>query len=107
MVDYITVQDRFLLYKATFDLLELLISRIKNGDGQDTHLTAMLLKRVWNAALKCPGFSPVMKDDIVYICGIPEQIAKEHGVAPFATGWNSLFTIGNKPDVPQDLLLVS
>lgn len=105
MVDFISIQDRALLHKATIDLLTLLVDRVNNGDGQDTHLTSMLLKRVWKAALKCPGFTPVMKDDIVFIVGIDDQTAKEYGVAPFADGWTKLFTIGAKADAPHDLIL--
>lgn len=69
-------------------------------------MTSMLLKRVWKAALKCPGFTPVMKDDIVFIAGVDDQTAKEHGHAPFAAGWDRLYTIGPKADAPHDLILV-
>lgn len=106
MVDSITIQDRALLHKATVDLLTLLVDRV-NSNSEDVNLTNMLLKRVWKAALKCPGFTPVMKDDIVYIAGIDEQTAKEHGVAPFASGWRDIYTIGPKVDAPHDLILVS
>ena len=106
MVDYITIHDRALLHKATIDLLTLLVERV-NNNSEDINLTTMLLKRVWKAALKCPGFTPVMKDDIVYIAGIDDQTAREHGVAPFATEWGHIYTIGPKLDAPHDLILVS
>lgn len=106
MVDHITIEERNLLHKATIDLLSLLLERI-NNDKDDICLTPMLLKRVWKAALKCHGFTPAMKDDIVFICQIDAQTAVECGVAPYAPYWKYLWTIGPKPGVPADLLLVS
>ncbi|RAL59057.1 hypothetical protein DID88_008975 [Monilinia fructigena] len=64
MVDYITCLDRELLYKATLQLLRLLVERVDNNDDP-INLNAQLLKRVWRTALKCEGFSPCMKDNIV------------------------------------------
>jgi hypothetical protein len=106
MVDYITIEERNLLHKATVDLLTLLMERI-NLDNDNVSLTPMLLKRVWKAALRCRGFTPSMKDDIVFICQIDGHTAAEYGVAPFAPYWKYLWTIGPKPGVPADLLLVS
>jgi len=106
MVDYITIEDRGLLYKATVDLLTLLMDRV-NNEADTINLTPMLLKRVWRAALKCKGFTPTMKDDVVYLCNVDEVLAKECGVAPYAAHWKSLWTIGVKPNAPADLVLVS
>lgn len=106
MVDYITIEDRNLLHTATKDLLELLVERV-NSDEPHLQLNMMLLKRVWKAALKCPGFTPSMKDDVVFICGIDNQTAIEHGIAPYASYWKYLWTIGPKANAPVDVLLVS
>jgi hypothetical protein len=106
VVDFITIGERNMLHKATVDLLSLLVERV-NNDKDDICLTPMLLKRVWKAALKCPGFTPTMKDDIVYLCQINDQTATEYGLAPFAPYWKYLWTIGPKPGIPADLLLVS
>lgn len=106
MVDYITVEERNMVHKATVDLLTLLVERVQN-DMNDPCITPMLLKRVWKAALKCHGFTPAMKDDIVFICGLDAQTATEYGVAPYAPYWKYLWTIGPKPGVPIDVLLVS
>ena len=57
MVDYITIEDRNLLFNATIDLLKLLLERV-NNERDDVNLTQMLLKRVWRAALRCAGFTP-------------------------------------------------
>lgn len=106
MVDYITIEDRNLIHKATMQLLALLRDRI-DSIQEDINLTPMLYKRVWRAALKCSGFTPTMKDDIVFKCGIPLDIAKELGAPMFASEWKGLWTIGPKKNAPQDLILVS
>jgi hypothetical protein len=106
MVDFITIEQRNMLHKSTIDLLTLLIERV-NSDNDDLCLTPMLLKRVWKAALKCPGFTPAMKDDIIYLCQLDAHTATEYGVPPFAPYWKYLWTIGPKPGAPSDLLLVS
>lgn len=106
MVDHITIEDRSLLHKATLDLIKLLQERIDN-DTDPVNLNQMLYKRVWRAALKCPGFTPCMKDDVVYICGIDDRTAHELGVTPYAVWWKPLFTIGAKSGIPADTLMVS
>lgn len=105
MVDYITIEDRNLLHTTTKKMLEILIERVNNDD--DINLNKMLLKRVWRTALTCPGFTPSMKDDIVCIAGLDDRTAIEFGLAPYASFWNKLWTIGPKRDAPVDLLLVS
>lgn len=106
MVDHITIADRSLLHKATIDLLKLLLERIDSG-VDPVNLNLQLFKRVWRAALKCPGFTPCMKDDVVFICNIDDRTALEMGVAPYAVWWKPLFTIGHKPDIPSDTLMVT
>ncbi len=109
MVDYITIEDRNLLFQATIRLLDLLRDRLSNTrDGEmDVNLTPMLFKRAWRAALKCPGFTPTMKDTVVYKCHVDESLAQEIGVPLFAAEYKYLWTIGPKPGVPHDLILVS
>ncbi|KAH8597719.1 hypothetical protein B0O99DRAFT_507229 [Bisporella sp. PMI_857] len=104
MVDNITIEDRNLLYNATMALLNLLMERI-NNNTDPLNLNNMLLKRVWRAALKCCGFTPTMKDNIVCTCNIDESFAREIGIAPYASYWKDLWTIGAKPNTPSDLVL--
>ena len=106
MVDYITIEDVKLLYKATFELLELLRERIES-DTDPVNLNQMLFKRVWRAALKCAGFTQVQKDDIAFICGVDDTTAREMGVGPFAAWWKCLYTIGPKSNFPDDTIMVS
>ena len=105
MVDYITIEDRNLLHKTTRDLLYLLVDRICD-EKDNVNLSSMLLKRVYKAALRCPGFTQTMKDDVVFICGVDEQIARDYGVLPFASFWKYLWCVGPKPGIPDDYLLV-
>lgn len=106
MVDYITIADRNAMHQATKDLLSLLVERVAN-QIDPVNLSPMLLKRVWKAALRCPGLTTVMKDDIVFIAGVDEGTAIEFGLPPFAPWWTPLWTIGPKPGVEDDVLLVS
>lgn len=106
MVDYITIEDRNLLHDLTKRMLEILIDRVANEDDK-INLTTMLLKRVWRAALQCAGFTPSMKDDIVFIAGLDDRTALQFGLAPHASYWNKLWTLGPKPDAPVDVVLVS
>lgn len=106
MVDYITCLDRELLYKATLQLLRLLVERVDNNNDP-INLNAQLLKRVWRTALKCEGFSPCMKDNIVFELNVDPQTALELGVPPQADLWGYVWTIGPRKDVAYDLVEVS
>lgn len=106
MVNYITCQDRVLLYKATTQLLALLVERVESNDDP-LNLNSQLLKRVWRTALKCEGFSPTMKDNIAFQMKIDPQIALELGVPPQADLWSYVWTIGPRKDVAYDLVQVS
>lgn len=107
MVDFITIEDRELLHKATVTLLRFLRERIDNAETPDLNITEMLYKRVWHAALICPGFSPSQKDDFIYMARVPQEVASDHGVPEYAAAWKSLWTIGPKRDAPADLVNVS
>ncbi|KAH8811397.1 hypothetical protein F5884DRAFT_671620 [Xylogone sp. PMI_703] len=104
MVDHITIDERNRIHHATKELVALLVNHIERYP-EDLCLTPQLLKRVWKAALRCPGFTPAMKDDIVYLCRIDDDTARLYGVPPYAPYWKYLWTIGAKPNVPDDLLL--
>jgi hypothetical protein len=106
MVDHITIDDRYLLHKATLDLIKLLQERMESS-ADPVNLNNQLYKRVWRAALKCPGFTPCMKDDVVFICDVDDRTALDLGVAPYAVWWKPLFTIGHKPGIPTDTLMAS
>ncbi|KAM3075932.1 hypothetical protein ACMFMF_005278 [Clarireedia jacksonii] len=104
-VEYVTCADRQMLYKATVQLLELLVERVENAEDP-INLNHMLLKRVWRTALRCEGFSPTMKDNIVYRMNIDSQLALELGVPPKADLWSYVWCIGPRKDVPYDLYYI-
>lgn len=106
MTKYINIQDRNRLFRATVTLLNILMDRVSR-EYDPVHLNGMLVKRVTLAAIACPGFSPNMKDDIVYHSGMDGRKAHELGMAPHACGWRPLWTIGPKKDAPYDLVMVS
>lgn len=106
MVDYITIKDREFLHQTTIKLLQLLKFHLET-DTENIHLTPMLYKRVWRAALKCHGFSPSQKDDIALVVNLPHEQAQEFGIPPFAPFWKRLWTIGARCEMPNDLTLAS
>lgn len=87
-------------------MLELLIERVANNEDK-INLNHILLKRVWRAALKCPGFTPSMKDDIAVIADLDHATCIEFGLPPYAPFWNKLWTLGPKPTVPIDVIMAS
>jgi hypothetical protein len=106
MVEYITIEDRNLLHEVTLKLIVLLQEKLQEVQ-HDSNLTPMLFRRVCKAALKCPGFSPAQKDDIVVLAGLDERIAAEYGVPPLAADWKYIFTLAPKPGFPLDIVFVS
>lgn len=109
MVDYITIEDRELLFDATVKLLDLLGDQIegKEPHQQDLNVNQMLYKRLWRAALQCQGFTPSMKDTIAFKNGVDSFTAQEFGVPLFAADWKWMWALGPKPNTPHDLILVS
>ena len=105
MVDYITINDRNLIHKVTTDLLQHLVDRVEH-EKENIYLTPMLLKRVWRAALQCPGFTPMQKDDIIVIANLDSQVSMDYQLAPYAAEWNYLWTIGSKKGLPNDFIMV-
>ncbi|TQS39421.1 hypothetical protein Golomagni_00054 [Golovinomyces magnicellulatus] len=106
MVDYISIKNRNNLHEVTIKLLKILKNYIET-QPENAHITPMLYKRVWRAALNCQGFSPSQKDDIVLIVDLPDEQAKEFGLPPFAASWKRLWTIGVRPGAPNALIMAS
>jgi hypothetical protein len=107
MVDHITLHQRFLIHKATKALLQQLFHQVNSGrENESTSLTTMLLKRLWRAALQCPGFSVAQKDDIIVLANLGPDVAMEYGLPPFAHLW-VFMTIVPNPKIPMDVVEVT
>lgn len=105
MTDYITILQRRSIFRATCELLRILQRNVNRRCNEN--LTHGLLKRLTKVAMDCPGFTPLMKDDIAYISHMGEEDQMGYGQPPFANAWRHQYALGPKPGFPNDLLEVS
>lgn len=71
-------------------------------------LNTQLFRRLMTAALSCPGFTPLMKDDIVYLSKMSEAEAiRQYGLYPSARSWRHQYALAPKPGMPPDVVEVS
>ena len=122
MTAYITIRQRHRVYKTAVDMIQALQGAIYNSDHQHHNRRAVaggptppsysevlnekLLKRLVRAAMGCPGFSPLMKDDIAFVSSLDERQAMESGVSPSAGRWRHIYTLIPNPGVPGDVVEV-
>ena len=106
MTGLITVRQRQAVYKACIDLVKLLQDTIKGGRNQES-LTKQLLKRVTNAAMMCPGFTILMKDNIAWEAGLTDKELHEFGLPRFANCWTHQWTLAPRVGTPFDVIEVS
>lgn len=78
---------------------------IERGDNS-VQLTNQLLQRIALGGLRCPGFTPTMKDDIIWMMHIDDTKALEFEQPPFADKWRHLYGLSPKPGFPGDLIEV-
>lgn len=106
MSDYITVRQRHAVYDATIKLISLLTAALQREPrAHETVLNEQLLKRLVTAAMLCPGFSVVQKDNIAVVARLAEERARANFNQPrFADLWSHLYALCPKPGVPLDLL---
>ena len=105
MSGYITVRQRYAVYKATVDLIRLLQTAIKDH-RQEQQLTPQLLKRLYIAGMLCPGFTATMKDDIAYMVGLSDETQQGFNQPRFADCWRHAYSLAPKPGIPLDVLEV-
>ena len=103
MPDYITIDDRDEMFRISLAILKGLMFRMSEDD---LLLNSRLYKRMVRIILSCPGFTESQKDDIAFTCDIELQTINPP-LAPMADHWYVLRTIGPKPGVEPDVLLVS
>lgn len=106
MTAFITVRQRHSVFKAALDLLRLLLQAIKDKKHEE-HFTQQLLRRLYTAAMLCPGFSVSQKDDIAYMINLSDQQEREFNQPRFANCWTHIYTMAPKPGIPLDVLEVS
>jgi hypothetical protein len=112
MTAYITVRQRYRIYKAVTDMMHTLFGAIHNFDRRANHdhtyasemLNEKLLKRLTNAALGCPGFTPLMKDNIACLVGWDGYKTAQHNLHPTANRWRHLYALTPNPVVPADVI---
>ncbi|KAL0468772.1 hypothetical protein QR685DRAFT_445952 [Neurospora intermedia] len=103
--DCITIHQRWAVYSATIRLIELLRNTIQRRD-HDSHiaLNQLLLKRLVNSAMLCPGFSVLQKDNIAFTAGMGEMKQREFNQPRFPDLWTYQLSVCPKPGVPLDVL---
>ncbi|KAJ3492967.1 hypothetical protein NLG97_g5031 [Lecanicillium saksenae] len=103
MTDCITVNQRNAMFQATRDLLRLLQKSLDKGDDP-VNLNKQLLRRVAKAAMECPGFTTLMKDDIAWIMGMSDGEQRSYGQPRFASSWCHQYALVPKPGMPLDVV---
>ncbi|KAK4174728.1 hypothetical protein QBC36DRAFT_242713 [Triangularia setosa] len=112
--DVITLKQRQILFDTTCRLIEILYHLIQKGDQkgdrstnnrhEENVLNEQLYKRLVNAAMLCPGFSVLQKDNIAYIAGLTGPRIAQFNMPPFAECWSHLYNLCPRPGVPVDVL---
>ena len=114
MTHYITIRQRYRIYKAAVDMIAVLQGAIYNSDrhrpfGYDNMrmaevLNEKLLKRVIRAAMSCPGFSPLMKDNIAFVSSLDAGQVANYVVPEHANRWRHVYTLMPNPNIPADVI---
>ncbi|RYP49431.1 hypothetical protein DL768_004876 [Monosporascus sp. mg162] len=101
---YITIKQRHRMYETVVELIKLLKKQI--WDGRHEHrLTRQLLDRLVKAAMLCPGFTVLMKDNFAELVGMDEARAcRDFNQPRFANLWRHQYATCPKPGVPLDVL---
>lgn len=105
MTDCITLKQRSAVFQATQDLIRLLLRSLEKGDDP-INLNRQLLRRVTKAAMECPGFTTLMKDDVAWLVGMVDGEQRVHGQPRFASSWRHQYALTPKPGMPLDVVEV-
>ncbi|KAK4153719.1 hypothetical protein C8A00DRAFT_15075 [Chaetomidium leptoderma] len=105
MSDRITLRQRHSIYEATVKLIGLLKQALQRNDrNHETMLNGQLMKRLVTAAMLCPGFSVVQKDNMAVHAEMDQDRARMFNQPRFAEQWVHLHGICPKPGTPLDVL---
>jgi len=104
----ITIMQRHLIYTATVRLAALLRNTLLSPkhDEKDSTVNGQLLRRLFTAAMICPGFSVVQKDNIAVAAGYGNAELKIFNIPTNAHCWIHMHTLCPKPGIPVDVLEV-
>ncbi|KID69387.1 RNA recognition, RNP-1, partial [Metarhizium hybridum] len=103
VTDRITISQRHAVFKATCELARLLSRSIQKQDDQ-VNLTHQLYRRLIATAMKCPGFTPLMKDDISYLANLSDMEERWYNQPRFASCWRHQYSLAPKPGMPLDVI---
>ncbi|KAK3996304.1 hypothetical protein QBC44DRAFT_232199 [Cladorrhinum sp. PSN332] len=107
MSKHITVGQRFQIYDATIKMVTILKAKIALAaeQRQRREQLKLLFDRIVKAAMMCPGFSVVQKDNIACCAGWGELKCSKFNQPCFANEWKHLHTLCPRPTrVPIDVL---
>jgi hypothetical protein len=105
MADRITLRQRHAIYEATVKLIGLLKQALqRDSRTHETTVNQQLMKRLVTAAMLCPGFSVVQKDNIAVLVEMEQDRARMFNQPRFAEQWVHLHGICPKPGIPIDVL---
>ncbi|KAK4452782.1 hypothetical protein QBC34DRAFT_292521 [Podospora aff. communis PSN243] len=103
--EYVSVMQRHLIYSGTLKLATILRKTLNSPqhDKQDGKVNEQLMQRFFQAAMLCPGFSIVQKDNIAQACELKKSL-KGFNIPAYADSWAHQHTLCPKPGVPVDVL---
>ncbi|EAQ90009.1 hypothetical protein CHGG_06628 [Chaetomium globosum CBS 148.51] len=106
MADRITLRQRYAIYAATVKLITLLQQALHRDHNRnhETVINKQLMKRLVTAAMLCPGFSVVQKDNIATLAEMDQDQARMFNQPRFAEQWVHLHGVCPKPGTPLDML---
>ncbi|PHH88238.1 hypothetical protein CDD83_7787 [Cordyceps sp. RAO-2017] len=99
----ITISQRHAMYIATERLLQVLTDKI-NRRSDPVNMNRQLQGRLLKAALACPGFTPLMKDNLSWMLHVPEAEQRFYGQPRYAHAWLHQYSLAPKPGAPLDLI---
>jgi len=103
VTDRITLSQRYAMYVATERLLQVLADEV-NRNCDPINLTPQLQTRLTNAALSCPGLTPLMKDNISYMLNVSEDDQRYFGQPQQAYSWRHQYALAPRPGAPLDVI---
>ncbi|UNI22415.1 hypothetical protein JDV02_008306 [Purpureocillium takamizusanense] len=103
VTDRITLSQRHAMYMATERLLQVLADKVsRNYDP--INLTQQLQTRLTNAALSCPGLTPLMKDNLSWMLNVSEDEQRYFGQPERAYSWRHQYALAPRPGAPLDVI---